>query len=369
MTYYTKIDTAQMQVIIEENGKKIFQTEYRAGEMILPFIEYDAKYISEIMEMLFSLYFDYDDEGVQTMLERLLSENLFLHFFGAVMIDSLSKKGVGRVGDDPAPRDLLPNYSHNSLIDKWFENVNFAIEQPSFSVGIFCGHIYGVQQYIKSQLKFCATAANESYFTQLNPTQRLFLYEKWRDASDANVLKYDSNVFTTRMIMQSKLELPKTDSLEDLAKLLFAEDSDLIEMAVLEDGYSLIRYELMKMVMYAVPVRLCENCKRYFIAENHSTSLYCTRPLRDRPNKTCREVGAQIKEAEKVASDPILSEYKKAYKRQHSRVQNKKMDQNEFNTWSTEARELRDSCLAGEISAEEFFDWLNSDRIYKKKAE
>ena len=51
----------------------------------------------------------------------------------------------------------------------------------------------------------------------------------------------------------------------------------------------------------------------------------------------------------KVADNPILVAYSKAYKRFNSRTRAKKMTQSEFLNWSEQARKLRDDCLAGKL--------------------
>ena len=93
---------------------------------------------------------------------------------------------------------------------------------------------------------------------------------------------------------------------------------------------------------------------------------YCERIIDDNARK-CSEIGALRKYERKVAGNPILEAYSKAYKRFNSRTRAKKMTQTEFLNWSEEARRLRSKCEAGELSFEEFVAWLEQGRIRKSK--
>ena len=69
----------------------------------------------------------------------------------------------------------------------------------------------------------------------------------------------------------------------------------------------------------------------------------------------------------KVAGDPVLEAYSKAYKRFNSRTRAKKMSQGEFLSWSEQARKLRNECMAGTLSFEEFTAWLDQGRVRRKR--
>ncbi len=141
----------------------------------------------------------------------------------------------------------------------------------------------------------------------------------------------------------------------------------IAEMTVLPTGWALMRFELMKMISQGIQIKKCANCGRYFILDGRIDIEYCSRPLADQPGKTCQDVGALNKYMGKVHADPILKEFHKAYKRNHSRVRVGTMTQTEFLEWSGEAREKRDQCIAGEIDKDEFMEWVNMDRRYRKR--
>jgi len=57
-------------------------------------------------------------------------------------------------------------------------------------------------------------------------------------------------------------------------------------------------------------------------------------------------------------NDPVYKEFRKAYKRTHSRVKYKTKTKQEFYDWSEEARRKRDESTAGRLSPEAFREWL-----------
>ena len=138
-------------------------------------------------------------------------------------------------------------------------------------------------------------------------------------------------------------------------------------MTVLDTGWALMRYELMKMITQGIQVKACANCQRYFVPDGRSDMEYCNRPLDGQPNKTCQTEGALIRHQNKIKTVPVFYEYRKAYKRYNSRTRTGSMKQSDFFEWSEQAQKKRDQCLAGKLSFEDFLDWLNKDRIYKKR--
>ena len=94
---------------------------------------------------------------------------------------------------------------------------------------------------------------------------------------------------------------------------------------------------------------------------------YCERTFGDSQRK-CSEIGAMLRYERKVAENPILGAYSKAYKRFNSRTRARKMTQTEFLNWSEQARKMRDECVAGTVSFEEFVSWLEQGRIWKARA-
>ena len=134
---------------------------------------------------------------------------------------------------------------------------------------------------------------------------------------------------------------------------------ELYEINTIDD---LLRFEFIKMIERDIFIKKCKNCGHFFMPRRRVDAEYCDRVIEGSQRK-CSEIGAMLRYERKVAGNPILEAYSKAYKRFNSRTRAKKMTQSEFLSWSEQARKLRDECVAGKMPFEEFVDWLEKGRI------
>lgn len=98
----------------------------------------------------------------------------------------------------------------------------------------------------------------------------------------------------------------------------------------------------------------CGYCGKYFLLEGGIFSDYCTRPIKDKEGKVCRDVGHRKKYADKVKNDPVWLTYSRAYKAHYARYMKKKMTQVEFQKWADFALDIREQALNGEVLFEEY---------------
>ena len=136
-------------------------------------------------------------------------------------------------------------------------------------------------------------------------------------------------------------------------------DRSVTQLTALDTVDDLLRYELFLLVTQGKGYKYCKNCGKPFIPSGRSDTVYCDRVM-DGADKPCSEIGAYIADVKKVASDPVLSAYRKAYRRLHKRVELGYMEDEEFTRWKDEAAQKRDSCMAGELDAEEFLAWVDA---------
>lgn len=102
-----------------------------------------------------------------------------------------------------------------------------------------------------------------------------------------------------------------------------------------------------------VPKR-CDNCGQYFLLPAGKYASYCERPLKDEPDKTCREIGARKRYDDKCKTDPVWLAYNRAYKAHYARYMKKKMTTAQFEQWSRYAVELREQAKRGELLQVEY---------------
>ena len=94
--------------------------------------------------------------------------------------------------------------------------------------------------------------------------------------------------------------------------------------------------------------RRCHNCGKLFLLLTGHDTCYCNNIAPDRPDRTCRDVGAHNKEAKK-ARTPVQQEYQKAYNRLKTRKSRGKISIAEWNAEVAKAMDIRDIAERGEL--------------------
>ena len=368
MAYYAKMSENKLEVLIKEQDQLSRQREVAVGQQLLDFIYYDLKKLNEALDHAYSLAVHAKDPSFEGILTKLDMQNIYLRFFVELLLDTILHGKPNTKAGFEALRNQFPQevvFLEQSS-DK-FKNVSYRTVSKPFLIGVFSVHALGMQTFMKQQLEFCMDGANDEDYKQLSSVDRLYIYEQWRKSKGEQPLYFETDSFSSRLVISEEISTDGEFSIDELADKLKKQKTQISEMTVLPTGWALMRFELMKMVSLSVPVKMCANCGQYFILDGRSDIEYCSRPLADQPEKTCQDVGALNKYMDKVHADPIRKEFHKAYKRNHSRVRVGTMSQTEFLEWSDEARAKRDQCIAGTMSKDEFIEWVNMDRIYKKQ--
>lgn len=95
---------------------------------------------------------------------------------------------------------------------------------------------------------------------------------------------------------------------------------------------SYLMEELFSLIKMNVRVKKCLNCGKYFILKGDYATDYCDR-IPEGEKHTCKKLAAMQTRKKKVSLNPILKEYERAYKRNYSRVSNKRMTNEDFRKW------------------------------------
>lgn len=136
-------------------------------------------------------------------------------------------------------------------------------------------------------------------------------------------------------------------------------NTDVLETRDLAD---IFHFLIGRCLQEEIRMRKCKYCGRYFSVTDNYGAEYCNR-LIDGSTKTCREIGSVRLYEQRIMVDPIMQAYKRSYKTHNARIRYGYSTKEEFAAWSKEARAMRDKCLAGEISLDEFTEWLDSDKM------
>jgi len=367
MPYYARLFENKIQVSIEGQQQLHYQSEALVGEQLLDFIYYDLRKLNAALAEAYSFAYHMKEPDFEGFLRKLDTQNIYLRFFVELLLDTIfydkpnTKSGFAELCNK-YPQEVAFLKQNKALEKTTYRNAS-----KPFLIGVFSVHALGMQSFMKAQLEFCVNSANYTQFNDLSAIERLYIYEQWRKAQGEQTLYFETNTFSSRLVISKEIGTEGDFSIEELADRLKKQKLQIAEMTILPTGWALMRYELMKMITQDIAVKKCANCERYFIPGGRSDIEYCTRPLSDQPEKTCQSIGALKKYMDKVQTDPIHKEYHKAYKRNHSRVRVYTMTQAEFLEWSDEARAKRDQCIAGKLNKNMFFEWINADRRYKKR--
>ena len=129
----------------------------------------------------------------------------------------------------------------------------------------------------------------------------------------------------------------------------------LCEKISFADLKSFLFYDLFSGIKRNYIPNKCNHCGRFFLIRAGKYYSYCDRPLKDEPDKTCRDVGSRRCYDDKCKSDPVWQTYNRAYKAHYARYMKKKMTVSEFEEWSRFASNIRDKALAEEIPFEQYY--------------
>ncbi|MBO4636760.1 MAG: hypothetical protein J5685_06400, partial [Clostridiales bacterium] len=144
-------------------------------------------------------------------------------------------------------------------------------------------------------------------------------------------------------------------------------DSGLFEAFIPDTYDDLISYLLNR---YAISFHFycCSNCRRYFAFKNETLTKNCHRIIETASyakdiGKTCLAVGRLRSHSRGLYSDATQKLYQRNYKAAFSRKKNGSVAEESFTVWGEQARQMRDKCLAGDISYEELERWFRDNYL------
>jgi hypothetical protein len=124
----------------------------------------------------------------------------------------------------------------------------------------------------------------------------------------------------------------------------------MAERMTFEDLISFLYMDLYRGMAAGNVPRLCHNCGKWFLAIGAYDTVYCQRVAPGETTRTCRQVGAHIKEREKNGKDFAYREYYRVYNRLKTWKQRGKISAEEWNRRVAYIQEVKTEFLAGDIS-------------------
>ena len=116
--------------------------------------------------------------------------------------------------------------------------------------------------------------------------------------------------------------------------------------------------------------RRCHNCGRYFLLTNGYDTRYCNNIAPGETERTCRKIGAHVKEQakhDKMANTPEGKEYLRTYRRLQARRKYGTISTDEWNAQVAEAQSILDRARGGELTEQEMRAAFNAIGGEKRK--
>ena len=201
---------------------------------------------------------------------------------------------------------------------------------------------------------------NSDFYKELSPAQRLYFLDRVEDnIAHPSPFTFTDYSFKIQLVPDDQRNKVAAIAPEERAEKILKADVGLSEAYVLNSLHDFLQFELIKFILADLPLLKCQNCGRIFIPRGRPDVKYCDK-VAEGETLPCEAIGATRVYQHKVAGDPIFKAYNRAYKRMNSRVKYKTLTHEEFRLWSDEARVMREKCINGEMSLEEFNDWLGN---------
>lgn len=268
-------------------------------------------------------------------------------------------------------KDMLDFELNHNFFNATEEQVAIITRYIYLVIDVFLQDLEFVKNNIYIEIKALLNVVKDSDIENLTTMQRLLLYDGKRSNDDS---KYRTYIYfqpqTILMpvyekyddindVMKYEVTYPEEfQNVENEAKFIQENNMTLVNMYVIEDFSSLFKFEIINMLNKSINIKICENCKRFFIPKNRVDAIYCDRKIGDN-TKNCSEIGASRKYNQKAKENPIIYLYNKTYKRVNRRVHQKKMSVSAFEKWSLNASKMRDKALKEKIEFSEYEEWMN----------
>ena len=247
----------------------------------------------------------------------------------------------------------------------------------------YLNYLLWLQDEYKEMIEFCY---DEDFYPEvlgsLYPSERLRLYRSIHDLP----FRFDrTEEFSVSGNSMSGKEMPYGMPINDLLARVSSKSGEPTEeekqfaerynISVSELQYCLahpafisIKYsfrsvadilelEFTKMLEQNVHFRKCKRCGKYFIMKGKYDTRYCDR-VAEGESRSCQEIAAAENYKTKHADDKATAIYSKYYKRYSARVKVRQIKEADFKKWKYQAMTKRDECTNGNITPEEFTEWM-----------
>ena len=126
----------------------------------------------------------------------------------------------------------------------------------------------------------------------------------------------------------------------------------IVDTCEFHNPYDAIRYDFFKAVQHSCASIRCRSCGRFFHVSERYISIYCNEKSPQKPNRTCRQIGAKNKHKEKAENNPILHTYNKARSKYYQHFMRGNISEDEYTKIRRYLEEKRDLAIRGKTDSE-----------------
>lgn len=313
------------------------------GEALFEFVYADFDSLYEEVKVCLCLYKDMDlpnaDNEVQEMINRYrIYRNykwLINHLAFGSTASALFPPTITQDADLAAA--MLDYYKHLIMLQKEYRDIlEFCFETKYYSE-VLSDMTPSARYYLYRKIN------NMPPFIEFNEEQRLIMGDKKAQAD------YDFSAFS---------DFAQEHGIDTTTLIYFHNfNHNPVLRYRCESLHEFLELELSKLIEYDVKLKCCKRCGQWFTYRGNYDARYCNR-IHLGELRSCRDLAAEENYKLKMEKNEALPIYRKYYRRYYARVKVNQIKKNDFKKWKYKALVKRDECSAGNITTEEYIDWL-----------
>ena len=313
------------------------------GEALFEFVYADFDSLYEEVKVCLCLYKDMDlpnaDNEVQEMINRYrIYRNykwLINHLAFGSTASALFPPAITRDADLASA--MLDYYKYLIKLQKEYQDIlEFCFETKYYSE-VLSDMTPSARYYLYRKIN------NMPPFVEFNEEQRLIMGDK-KTQTD-----YDFSAFS---------DFAQEHGIDTTTLIYFHNfNHNPILRYRCESLHEFLELEFSKLIEYDVKLKCCKRCGQWFTYKGNYDARYCNR-IHLGELRSCRDLAAEENYKLKMKKNEALPIYRKYYRRYYARVKVNQIKKNDFKKWKYKALVKRDECSAGNITTEEYIDWL-----------
>lgn len=154
----------------------------------------------------------------------------------------------------------------------------------------------------------------------------------------------DRDVFMLQQTRSTMVEYASTEVPGEVGEYVITERMVFHRMA------EFLHMDLFRALIHGNAPRRCHNCGKYFLLTQGYNTCYCNNIAPGETERTCRKVGAHLKEKAEKGKSPIRVEYDRVYRRLTTRKNRGSISAAQWNEAVAKAQEFKDRADKGELS-------------------